>query len=227
MGLFNRIFAGQRIDEWASDNTLEAARTLNQVAGDLIVFANNEIAQASLKNSLFNPAAFIHERIAPRVRSVAESVAVEIVERANSTLLELVEEQAVWSRGPEHTENPESAFEGASDIVAAAAPLAIGAASAVALPFVAVTTSTALFGLISTTAISWPILLGGGAIAGVGIATGVVNTAKIRDRSSVRLQKRARQFIVSFLIEGSEQSPAVLQRIASEFEQTAKRAKKI
>ena len=37
MGLFNRVFAGQRIDEWASDYTLVAARTLNQVAADLIV----------------------------------------------------------------------------------------------------------------------------------------------------------------------------------------------
>ena len=32
MGLFNRIFAGQKIDQWASDYTLVAARTLNQAA---------------------------------------------------------------------------------------------------------------------------------------------------------------------------------------------------
>lgn len=31
-GLFNRIFAGQKIDERASDYTLVAARTLNQAA---------------------------------------------------------------------------------------------------------------------------------------------------------------------------------------------------
>lgn len=81
MGLFNRIFAGQKIDEWASDYTLVAARTLNQVAADLIVSAEDEIAKVGLKDGLFSQATFIQERIAPMVRSVAEPVAIEISTR--------------------------------------------------------------------------------------------------------------------------------------------------
>ncbi|MCB4859164.1 hypothetical protein K7W03_06065 [Sphingobium sp. PNB] len=225
MGLFNRIFAGQKIDEWASDYTLVAARTLNQVAADLIVSAEDEIAKVGLKDGLFSQATFIQERIAPMVRSVAEPVAIEILDEANTALLELVEEQAVWVRGPEHAEEPEGAFEGARDVAAAAVPLAAGVATAAALPFAAVTTTTAWLGLVTTTAISWPVVLGGGALAGLGLATGVFNTAKIRDRTLVRLRKRVRGFIVASLIDGSEQSPAILQQLATEFNRAAKRAK--
>lgn len=225
MGLFNRIFAGQKIDDWASDYTLVAARTLNQVAADLIVCAEEEVTKVGLKDGLFGQAAFIQEHVAPMVRAVAEPVASEILDEANTALLELVEDQAVWVRGPEHSEDPEGAFEGARDVAAAAVPLAAGVATAAALPFAAVTTTTAWLGLVTTTAISWPVVVGGGALAGLGLATGVFNTAKIRDRTLIRLRKRVRRFIVASLIEGSEQSPSILQQLATEFDRAAKRAK--
>jgi hypothetical protein len=69
------------------------------------------------------------------------------------------------------------------------------------------------------------VVVGGGALAGLGLATGVFNTAKIRDRTLTRLRKRVRRFIVASLIEGSEESPAILQQIAAEFDRAAKRAR--
>jgi hypothetical protein len=223
--LFNRIFAGHKIDEWASAYTLIAARTLNQVAADLIVRAEDEITRAPLKDGLFGQSAFIQEHIAPSVRAVAEPVALEILNEANTALLDLVEHQAVWVRRPEHAENSESAFEGAKDIAVAALPLAAGAATAAALPFAAVTTTTAWLGFVTTTAISWPAAIGGGALASLGLATGVFNTAKLKDRTRVRLRNRARRFIISALLEGSDQTPSILQQLASEFERAAKQAK--
>lgn len=225
MSLFNRIFAGHKIDEWVSDYTLIAARTLNQVAADLIVCAEEEISKAGLKDGLLGRAAFIQEHIAPIVRAVVEPVAIEILSEANTALRELVNEQAVWVRGPEHSEGPEGAFEGVRDVAAAAAPLAAGVATAAALPFAAVTTTTAWLGLVTTTTISWPVVVGGGVVAGLGLATGVLNTAKLRDRTLARLRNRVRHFIVASLIDGSKQSPAILQQLASEFDRAAKRAK--
>ncbi|MDH7974540.1 hypothetical protein QH494_20310 [Sphingomonas sp. AR_OL41] len=227
MSLFNRIFAGQKLDEWASDYTLVAARTLNQAAADLIVCAEEQITKVGLKDGLFGQATFIQERIAPMVRAVAEPVAIMILDEANSALLELVKEQAVWVRVPEHAEEPDGAFDGARYVAAAAVPLAAGVATAAALPFAAVTTTTAWLGLVTTTAISWPVVVGGGAIAGLGLATGVFNTAKIRDRTLTHLRKRVRRFIVASLIEGSEQCPAILQQLASEFDRAVKRAKSL
>jgi hypothetical protein len=100
-------------------------------------------------------------------------------------------------------------------------------ASAAAVPFAAVTTTTALFGLVSFTAISWPVVVGGSAVAAVGVATGVLNTAKLKDRTTARLRHRVSRFILSSLIEGTEGSPAVLQQLAAEFAHTARRAKAI
>lgn len=227
MSLLNRIFAGQRIDDWAAEYTLIAARTLNQVAADLILSAEDEIEKVGLKDGLFNQAAFIQGRIAPMVRAVAEPVAVNILAEANAALLELVDEQAVWARGPEHTEEPDSAFEGAQDVAVVAVPLAAGVAAAAALPFAAVTSTSLFFGLVTTTAISWPIVLGGGAVVGVGLATGVFNTAKMRDRTRARLRKRVRAFIIASLINGNERSPAIREQLAAEFDRAAKRAKSL
>ena len=225
MGLFNRIFLGHRIDDWASEYSLVAARTLNQVAADLIASAEQDVSNASLKDGLLAQSAFLQNSIAPKVREVAEPVAIEILNEANAALAAIVEEQAVWVRGPDYAEQPEAAFDGAKDIAAAAVPLAAGVATAASLPFAAVTTTTAWLGLVTTTTISWPVVLGGGALAGLGIATGLVNTAKIRDRTKARLRDRVRSCVVASLIGGDEHSPSLLQQVTAEFDHAAKRAK--
>ncbi|GEO02198.1 hypothetical protein NSE01_40300 [Novosphingobium sediminis] len=225
MGLFNRIFLGHRIDDWASEYSLVAARTLNQVAADLIASAEQDVSNASLKDGLLAQSAFLQNSIAPKVREVAEPVAIEILNEANAALAAIVEEQAVWVRCPDYAEQPEGAFDGAKDIAAAAVPLAAGVATAASLPFAAVTTTTAWLGLVTTTTISWPVVLGGGALAGLGIATGLLNTAKIRDRTQARLRDRVRSFVVASLIGGDENSPSILQQLTAEFDHAAKRAK--
>lgn len=79
MGLFNRIFLGHRIDDWASEYSLVAARTLNQVVADLIASAEQDVSNASLKDGLLAQSAFLQNSIAPKVREVAEPVAIEIL----------------------------------------------------------------------------------------------------------------------------------------------------
>jgi len=191
----------------------------------LIASAEQDVSNASLKDGLLAQSAFLQNSIAPKVREVAEPVAIEILNEANAALAAIVEEQAVWVRGPDYAEQPEAAFDGAKDIAAAAVPLAAGVATAASLPFAAVTTTTAWLGLVTTTTISWPVVLGGGALAGLGIATGLVNTAKIRDRTKARLRDRVRSFVVASLIGGDENSPSILQQLTAEFDHAAKRAK--
>lgn len=144
MGLFNPIILGHRIDDWASEYSLVAARTLNQVAADLIVSAEQDVSNANLKDGLWAQSAFLQVSIAPKVREVAEPVAIEILNEANAALAAIAEEQAVWVRSPDYAEQPEAVFDGARDIAAAAVPLAAGVATAASLPFAAVTTTTGL-----------------------------------------------------------------------------------
>lgn len=225
MSLLNRIFASHKIDGWASDHTLVAARKLNLLAANLIVIAEAEVAKIGMADGLFGQSAFINKHIAPMVRSAAEPVAFDILEEANRALPDVVADLAQWTPQPDYAEGPEAAFDGAKDILTAAVPLVGGLASAAALPFAAVTTTTALFGLVSFTAISWPVVIGGGAVAAMGVATGVLNTGKLKDRTQARLRDRVRRFIRSSLIEGHKGSPSVLEQLAEEFDRTAKRAK--
>ena len=173
MGILNRIFLGHRIDQWASDNILITARILNQVACDVIASAEKEIEQVGWQDSLIGQAKFISERTAPLIRSVAEPVALNIIADANAALQEIVLEHAVWTRSPEYSERPEGVFAGSSQVMSAAVPLAAGAAVASALPFAAVSTTTAMFGLVTTTVISWPVVVSGSAIAGISFAFGL------------------------------------------------------
>jgi hypothetical protein len=225
VSLLNRIFASHKIDGWASDHTLAAARRLNQLAADLIVAAEVDVAKVGLADGLFGQSTFINRHIAPMVRLAAEPVAFDILEEANRALPDVVADLAQWSPQPEYAESPDAAFDGAKDILTAAVPLVGGLASAAAVPFAAVTTTTALFGLVSFTAISWPVVIGGGAVAAVGVTTGVLNTGKLKDRTKARLRDRVRRFILSSLIEGHKGSPSVLEQLAAEFDRTARRAK--
>lgn len=225
MDIFQRIFADHRFDEWVSDQTMMAARILNQAAADIILQSEDELATASWKDGLINPNAFIVDRIAPRVRDVAEPVALMIIEEANRSLQTIVDVQAVWTRSIENAPLGDNTFEGVGDFAVAVVPLGAGAAAAAALPFAAVTTTTAFLGLVSTSAISWPVVLGGGALASLGIVTGVVEGSKIWSKVEVRLRKRIRDFVVATLIKGDAGHPAILEQLIAEFHGTATRAR--
>jgi hypothetical protein len=226
MSLLTRLIGNHDIDDWQSEYTLIAARTLNQVAADLIVAAESDLAEARWKDALVNPGEFVSAKIAPRIREVAEPVALAIIAEANLALASIVDAQAVWVREPEHAELAGGSFEGASDIASAAVPFAVGVATAATLPYAAVTTTTAFLGLVSTTAISWPLVIGGTAIAGLGIATGAFNGARLWDKTQARLRHRIRTFIVTALLEGTADTPSILEQIAAEFGRAAERARK-
>lgn len=225
MKLLQRIFADHRFDEWASDQMLISARVLNQAAADLILLAEQDLAEAGWKDGLFDPNAFILERVAPRIREVAEPLALTIIEEANQSLYALADVRATWSRSIEGAPLSGNTFEGVGDVAAAAIPLGAGAAAATALPFAAVTTTTAMFGLVTTTAISWPIVLGGGALASLGIVSGLVETGKIWSKVEARLRRRTRDFIVAALIKGNDEHPAILEQLTAEFQRVVREAK--
>jgi hypothetical protein len=90
-----------------------------------------------------------------------------------------------------------------------------------------VTTTTAFFGLVTTTAISWPVVVVGSAVAGVGFATGLLNTSRIWSKAEQRLRRRVREHVVAVLLQGPPKQPAVLEQLSSLFERTAIEAKKL
>jgi hypothetical protein len=80
---------------------------------------------------------------------------------------------------------------------------------------------------VTTTAISWPIVIGGSALAGIGVATGVLNTAKIWDKTEARLRRKIRDHVVCALLQGRPGSPAILDQLKDVLDDAAKKAKKL
>lgn len=221
---FFHLFGNHEIDAWRDDYMLMAATSLNEIAGQLIVSFENDLKTASWKDGLIGQNAFI-ARVAPRIHEVARPLVDHIITRANEALVRIVEHQTIWQYRPTDAPESEHAFEGWQDVAVAAAPLASGVATVVALPTMAVTTSVAFFGLVTTTVVSWPIVVGGAAVAGVAIGTGLLNAGKIWDKTEARLRKRVHEFVVATLLVGSKQ-PSVLEQLVDAFAATAKEAKR-
>lgn len=223
---FLGLFGHREIDEWRDGYTLMAAATLNEAAGNLIASFEEDLKSLSLKETLLGQRNFIATRVSPRVREFAGPVIDHIVGRANEALAQIIEYQAIWKHQPISASVGDDGFEGWGDIAVAAGPLAGGVAVAAALPSMAVTTSTAFLGLVVTTTISWPVLIGGSAFAGIAIAGGVLNTARMRDRAKARLRRRVHDYVVAALLHGSPKEPSILQQLGEALSTAASQAKK-
>ena len=224
---FRKIFGRHEIDAWRDEQTLGAAAVLNQLAADLTHSFEDELKSATWKDGLVAPSAFIATRIAPEVRKTTEPIVAKIIDRANGELQRIVAHQAVWNETARHLPEADESRAALADVAWAAAPFAGGLAAAAAVPAMGVTTTTAFFGLMTTTAVSWPIVIVGGAAAGVGIATGILNTGRIWSKAEQRLRKRVREHVVAVLLQGPPEQPAVLEQLAALFERTATEAKKL
>lgn len=223
----SRFFGHPEIDQWRDDYTLLAAATLNDLASRLIADADKELEAATWKDGLVGQSSFIERRIATAVRDAAAQVADHMIATANRRLSQIVAHEAVLSLAPKQASQGPDTFEGWQDVAAAAAPLAGGAALAAALPGAAITTTTAWFGLVTATTISWPVVLGGGAVVGVAVATGALNTARIWDKTEARLRRKVREFIIASLILGTDKQPSVLQQVTRVLADAAEHAKKL
>lgn len=223
---FLKLFGTHEIDAWRDNYTLLAASSLNEVAVDLIASFETDLAAASWKDGLVGQSAFVAKIVAPRIHELAGPLVEHIILRANEALARIVEHQAIWQYRPTDVPAAEGAFEGWKDIAVAAAPLASGVATVAALPTLAVTTSVGFFGLLTTTVVSWPVIVGGTAVAGVAIATGLLNAGKVWDKAEARLRKKVHERVVSTLLVGDKQQ-AVLEQLADAFAATAKEAKKL
>jgi len=222
---FLNLFGKHEIDAWRDDYTLLAASSLNEVAAELIASFEEDLKGASWKDGLVGQNAFIARNVNPRIHGRARPLVDHIVARANEALARIVAHQALWQYRPADPPEGDGAFEGWQDIAVVAAPLAGGVATAIALPAMAVTTSAAFFGLVTTTVVSWPVVVGGGTVAAVGIGTGLINAGKIWDKTEARLRRKVHDHVVATLLVGHRQ-PSVLEQLTDAFAVTAKEAKR-
>lgn len=228
MDFLRHLFRNHPIDDWASEQILIAGKVLNQLAAELIMVAEPIIVSQGLKNSLIRPNALIDKEIAPLVRNAVEPVVAALFDSANAALRLLADCEAVFTTAPGHHQDTPSHFEGTAEVAWAVVPIASGAAVAAGLPFAAVTTTTAWFGLgAATTVISWPILVGGSALAALGVAYGGVRGLQLPDRVYAHSRRRVRDFIVTAVMHGTAEAPSIFQQVEAEILRAAKEAKSL
>lgn len=222
-----KLFSLREIDDWREDFTLMAAATLNELATDLIVICEGELKEATWNDGFLGQSAFVSNRIIPLVQGAVGPVVEQIFSEANEALERLVQHQAAWRHDSVVGVDERYSTGAWQDVAVAAVPLAAGVTVAAALPTFAVTSSTAFFGLVTTTAISWPVALGGGAVAALAIGTGVLNTGRIWNKAEARLRTMVRNHVIATLLKGSADQPSILEQVSSALETAAQRAKEI
>ena len=132
------------------------------------------------------PDAFIGREIDPLIEGELGPVVRRLLAEAQAELGTVLEAQTAVDGMPALAD----AGDAARDVLASLGPLVAGIGVAAALPTTAVVTGAAFFGLVATSAISVPVLLGGVALAGVGVATGAINTRDLRAKRLIRMRER-------------------------------------
>jgi hypothetical protein len=225
----NGFLARRELDEWRDEQVLIAARTLNQAAADLIAGFADTLKGATWKDGLIGQGSYIRRVVEPRVIEVAEPIATRLVQEANRALADIVDHQAIWSRDPGASAAAAEGFEGWQDVASGVAPIVGGAAIAAVIPSFAVTTTGGLLGtgLFATTVVHWPVIVVGGAAAAVAVSTGVVNSARLWDKTEARLHRKIADHVGAMLIRGTPKHPSILDQLAARYTEAAENARRL
>lgn len=225
----NGFLARRELDEWRDGQVLIAARVLNQTAADLIAGFADTLQGATWKDGLIAQGSYIRRVVEPKVIEVADPIASRLHEEAMRGLAEIVDHQACWSRDPVASAGPANNFEGWHDVATGVAPIVGGAAIAAAIPAMAVTTTGGLLGtgLFATTVISWPVVVVGGTAAAVAVSTGLINSARLWDKTEARLWRKVADHVGVMLIRGTPKHPSILDQLAARYTEAADHARRL
>lgn len=225
----NRLLARRDLDDWRDEQTLVAARVLNQAAADLIASFAETVKTATWKDGLIGQDAYIRRAVEPKVVEVVEPIARRLLEDANRALAELVDHSASWTREAGVPAGAANGFEGWEDVAVGVGPIVGGAAIAAAVPTLAVTTTGGLLGtgLFATTVVSWPVVVVGGAAAAVAVGTGIINSARLWDKTEAKLSRRISGHVQAMLLRGSPEHSSILDQLAARYAEAAENARRI
>ena len=202
---------------------MAAMEKLNQAWGDFRPAIVEQLDGIGWKHAVISPGAFVREKVDPRIATRFAPVVAACVAAAKEDLADLFEDE--WSVDTNFAGSSESdnRLAAALDVLQGVGPLASGLFVGAAIPSVAVVSGTAMLGLVATSTISMPIVLGGLALAGTSVATGVVKTSAIRDKAIKRMIGRIDRHVSNALLDPDidDRHPAVLARVLESYRTTA------
>lgn len=222
------IISRREILEWRDRHLMAAPLAISRAWQDVSPTIDEKLAAITWRSALTEPELFIARVIDPVIAQAINAAAQQIIVDAQTELQVLIAHQMEVETTMSSTPVERDHLAGAADLIAGLAPLAGGVAAGAALPSLAVVSGTAFFGLVATSAISAPILLGGLLVAGAGIATGALQTAKIKDKRTARMRDRVQRHVGAAVlsIEPRSSNLSVLARLLAAINAAAEAALK-
>lgn len=227
MNIFKHYFLKREIEDWRETTIMDSARVLGQVTAQLLIMFDQDIAKLDLKNSLIKSDQFITDIVDPEVRKVIEPVVALIIKNANDNLNQLVASHLVWTQQDEGNSEPINQIGAMFDVAIGVGPIVGGGILALAIPSMAVTTTTGWFGLAVTTAVSWPVILAGGTAVGAAVAVGAFNVSRINVKAQQRVRNKIKQKLYKQIMHGTPEEPSILDQLTILFNEAAEKAKSI
>lgn len=115
----------------------------------------------------------------------------------------------------------ERPWDSLSDVASSLGRIFGGAAAASAVPAAAITTTAGFLGFGAATVVSWPVIVGGGAIAGTAVATGLIRTAKLKSRRADAFLARLNDRVARAVFSRDPEHSSLLSRVEAAIEATA------
>ena len=204
--------------EWRDRHKLAATLTLARCWQDLKPSINERVEDIGWYDAAVSPSAFIEKEVDPLLVDSIGSAIERLIADAQDDLRQIGEHQLSVNATVAQVGAHINTFEDATEVLSGIAPLAGGLALGAALPSMAVVTGATAFGLVATSTVSVPILLGGLALAGGAVATGVVKTSQLRDYRSKSIRKRVESHVEQAILSTSlpptqNAGPSVLLQI--------------
>lgn len=185
----------REILEWRDNHKLSANFILTRRWQDMKPQIEAKLEEITWYKAAVSPSDYITQEIDPILKAGIEESVAGIVKNAQSDLLSIMDHQLNEISSPGPVQKNNSTSEELTEIFTSFAPLAGGLALGAAVPSMAVVSGSVAFGLVATSTVSMPILLGGLAVAGGAVATGVVKTSNLRRVRSARMMKRIKDHV--------------------------------
>ena len=213
----------QRILDWRDRHSVAAMTSLNEAWRNLRPVVVNCVDRVGWIEALRSPNAFIRDQVDPEIAGHFAPIIANNVDLARTELKALFSKEWAVDTEIASTDDQEHHHDAALDVLKGVAPLAGGIAVGAALPSAAVLSGTALLGLVATSTVSMPVVFGGLALAGAGIATGAINTNGLREKAKKRMMARIDHHVARSLLDPKfdEKRPAVLARLLDSYKTTA------
>jgi hypothetical protein len=180
----------RRILEWRDECLFDAKISLIRLTLDLAPLVREALEKATMVELIGKPRSFCTDKVDPLVDARLRPELARLEQTASEKLLAIRSAAAHFEQAAFASKAEGSPWSNVLDIGSVGAPVVLGAGALLAAPAMAVGTTAAFFGFMTTSAISVPVLLGVIGVASIATATGLTRGFRLKDRAINRLNEK-------------------------------------